>query len=101
MFVRDVHKQNIHVVKPPKKWGVGFCYFVDFFYFMCYRCFAYIYDMCVPGVSPWNCSYRRLWATMYGLGIELRSSRKAASTSDHWAISPAQIMQKNDFSVEA
>jgi len=33
--------------------------------------------------------YRWLWATMWLLGIELRTSGKAVSALNHWAISPA------------
>ena len=33
--------------------------------------------------------YRWLWATMWLLGIELRTFRWAGSTLNHWAISPA------------
>ena len=33
--------------------------------------------------------YRWLWATMQVLGIELRTSGRAASAINHWAISPA------------
>jgi hypothetical protein len=33
--------------------------------------------------------YRWLWTTMWVLGIELRSSRRAACALNLWAISPA------------
>ena len=33
--------------------------------------------------------YRWLWATMWLLGIELRTSGRAVSALNHWAISPA------------
>ena len=33
--------------------------------------------------------YRWMWATMWLLGVELRTSRKAVSILHHWAISPA------------
>jgi hypothetical protein len=35
---------------------------------------------------------RWLWATMWLLGIELRTSGRAVSALNHWAISPAQII---------
>jgi hypothetical protein len=35
-----------------------------------------------------NC-YRWLWTTMWLLGIELRTSGRAVSVLNHWAISPA------------
>lgn len=34
---------------------------------------------------------RWLWATMWLLGLELRSSGRAACTLNHWAISPAPV----------
>ena len=33
--------------------------------------------------------YRWLWATLWLLGIELRTFRRAASALNHWAISSA------------
>jgi hypothetical protein len=33
--------------------------------------------------------YRWLWATMWLLGTELRTSERAVRAPDHWAISPA------------
>ena len=33
--------------------------------------------------------YRWLWATIWLLGIELRTSRRAVNALNHWAISPA------------
>jgi hypothetical protein len=39
--------------------------------------------------SPLNWSFRWLWAVRWMLGIELRSSGRAASTLTCWAISPA------------
>jgi hypothetical protein len=35
--------------------------------------------------------YRWLWATMWLLGIELRTSGRAVSALDHWGISPAPL----------
>jgi hypothetical protein len=35
--------------------------------------------------------YRWLWATMWLLGIELRTSRRAVGGLNHWAISPAPL----------
>lgn len=37
----------------------------------------------------WSWSYKRLWVTIWALGIEPRSSRKAASALHRLAISPA------------
>ena len=35
--------------------------------------------------------YRWLWATMWLLGVELRTSGRAVSALNHWAISPALV----------
>ena len=40
------------------------------------------------GVRP---HYRWLWATMWLLGFELRTSGRAVSALNHWAISPARV----------
>jgi len=55
-------------------------------YFM-YECSICMYT-CVPeeGIRS---HYRWLWATMWLLGIELRTSVRAASSLNRWAISPA------------
>lgn len=37
---------------------------------------------------PWDWSYRRLWDTMWELEIKPWSSKRAASTSNLWALSP-------------
>ena len=39
----------------------------------------------------WNRSYRQFWAASWVLGVEPRSSRIAATTLNHWAISPAPM----------
>jgi hypothetical protein len=39
--------------------------------------------------------YRCLWASMWSLGIELRTSGRAVSVLNCWAISPAQTMVFN------
>ena len=39
--------------------------------------------------------YRWLWATMWLLGIELRTSGKAVSSLNRWAISPARFLPSN------
>jgi hypothetical protein len=38
---------------------------------------------------PWGWNHRQLWAAMWLLGIELRSSGRAANAVNHWTISPA------------
>ena len=40
---------------------------------------------------PWNHSYRCLFTTEWGLGIECRSCGKAASALNHWAASLAPM----------
>ena len=40
---------------------------------------------------------RQLWAIMWLLGIELRSSRRTVSVLNHWAISPAPHSTFNDI----
>ena len=39
---------------------------------------------------PWNWNYRELWTAVWVLGIEPRSSGRAVSALNCWAISPAQ-----------
>jgi len=53
------------------------------------------------GIRP---HYGWLWATMWLLGIELRTSGRAASALNHWAISPAPFLWsycclRHDFSM--
>jgi hypothetical protein len=68
--------------------------FTDRFYNLCLfffnlwvLCCIYI---CLPEESI-RSHYRWLWATMWLLGIELRTSGRAASALNPWAISPALI----------
>lgn len=42
--------------------------------------------------SPWNWSYRRLWASMRVLGISTRSSRGVGCALQHWPTSEAWSM---------
>lgn len=37
---------------------------------------------------PWSWNYRPLWASMWMLGLEFRSSVRRASALNHLAISP-------------
>lgn len=41
--------------------------------------------------SPWDVSYRWFWTTIWVLGIEFRSTGRAARTLTHWDISPVPI----------
>ena len=77
-------------------------YFTGGFFFCCccWFCFCFldVFILCI-----WvHCSclqthqkrasdphYRWLWATMWLLGIELRTSGRATGALNHWAISPA------------
>lgn len=40
---------------------------------------------------PWNWSRRRLWAALWALGIEPKSSRRASCALSCWAVSPAPL----------
>lgn len=40
---------------------------------------------------PWDCSYRQVWAIVWALGMDTRSSGNAAIAFHDWAISPAHI----------
>jgi len=44
-----------------------------------------------PAKEVTGSHYRWLWAAMWLLGIELRTSGRAASALNHWAISPAPL----------
>lgn len=70
------------------------------FVFHVYGCLAYMYE-CVLHVCLiptenrvghlilWNCSYRRLWATMYVLGSEPGSICRSSSVLNLWDTSPS------------
>lgn len=45
--------------------------------------------VCVGLLHLLNWSYRQMWAAMWVLGIEPRSSEGAANALNHWDISPA------------
>lgn len=59
-----------------------FC--ITFMYWVCMRCFYlhvscwwHLYAWCTEGYwIPWNCSYSRLWATMWVLGIKSVSLKR-------------------------
>ena len=67
-------------------------------YFYVYECFVHMTGcvcLCVcvwttrmPGAwgrrIPWSWSYRQLWAAMWVLGTEPRSSARTASAINHW-----------------
>ena len=62
-------------------------YFLFFIYLLCIQYSVCVY-VCRPedGTRP---HYRWLWATMWLLGIELRTFGRAGNALNHWAISPA------------
>ena len=62
-------------------------FFLRFIYCMYVSTLLLSSDIPEKGI---RCHYRWLRATMWLLGIELRTSRKAASAFNPWAISPAQ-----------
>jgi hypothetical protein len=45
--------------------------------------------------KPWSHSYRKSWASMWGLETELTSSRRSVNARHCWAISPAP--KKSDY----
>jgi hypothetical protein len=47
--------------------------------------------------KPWNWSHSQLWAALWVLGMEPRSSWRAVSALSHWAISPALYFLKIYF----
>ena len=55
-------------------------------YLLCIQCFFCIYACIEEGAKS---HYRWLWATMWLLGIELRTSGRAGCALNHWAISLA------------
>lgn len=79
-----------------------FLNFDIYFYFMCMdispTCIA-VHHGCAwclwrwgEGIKwPWSWSFRWLWATIWVVGIKLRSFGRAASTLPHWASSPAHL----------
>lgn len=64
--------------------------------YLCMQCLWRLNKMLDP---PFNCSYRRLWATYHVvLDIQWGSSERAISALNFWAISPAQASP--NFSAE-
>ena len=63
--------------------------FVSFCLLFVFECSNWM-DTCMPeeGIRS---RYRWLWATIWVLGIELRTSGRAASALNRWAISPAPL----------
>ena len=53
---------------------------------------AFCLHVCLQARREHRSHYWWLWATMWLLGIELRTFRKAGSALNQWAISPAQFL---------
>ena len=63
------------------------CFFLKIYLFI----FIYVYEYTVAVFRHTRRShYGWLWATMWVMGFELRTSGRAVSALNHWAISPAQ-----------
>ena len=66
--------------------------FLFSFFFLKFICLIYMSILSLSSDTPeegiWS-HYRWLWASMWLLGIELRTSGRAVSASNCWAISPA------------
>ena len=60
-----------------------------FIIFTCVYCSCFS-DIPEEGIRS---QYRWLWATMWVLGFELRTSGRAASALNHWAFSPTFVFQ--------
>jgi hypothetical protein len=67
-------------------------------YLRIYLC-IYLFNVCEYTVAIFRHTrrghpihYRWLWATMWLLRIELKTSRRTVSVLNHWAISPAPIL---------
>ena len=61
-------------------------FFLRYIYFTCMNTLLLFSDTPEEATDP---HYRWLWATMWLLGIELRTSGRAVSALNLWAISPA------------
>ena len=65
---------------------IFFIFFKDLFIYYVYIQYSQ-YSACMPEEGT-RSHYRWLWATMWLLGIELRTFGRAGSALNHWAISP-------------
>ena len=84
------------------KFYIYFMYMSGFIKVLWEWCLLYMYTcaQCVCPVPtaarrvypiPWNLSYRLLWAILCMVGIEPRSSRRAASALKLWVFSPVSM----------
>ena len=55
--------------------------------------FMYVSTLSLSSKKGIRSHYRWLWATMWLLGIELRTSGRAVSALNRWAISPAPVIK--------
>jgi hypothetical protein len=75
-----------------------FCFVCFYYYYYFKDLFIYFIYMSILSLSSdtpeegVRSHYRWLWATMWLLGIELRTSGRAVSVLNHWAISPATFI---------
>jgi hypothetical protein len=92
--LKDRRIFNFLLITPLLK---GCSYFFEFFLLYVYGCFVWYMSMCHVHIwcktkllISWTSSYRQFWAAMWVPGINwTRSSGRAASALNHWAISPA------------
>ena len=71
---------------------IGLIYIFHLHFFLRFIYFLYMSTLSLSSVTPEEgigSHYRWLWATMWLLRIELRTSGRAASALNCWAISPA------------
>jgi hypothetical protein len=73
--------QHVSLLSVVGLWG--FCFFKDLFY-VCEQCRSLLTTP-EEGIRS---HYRWLWATMWLIGVELRTSGRAVIALNHWAISP-------------
>jgi hypothetical protein len=62
-----------------------------YFFLIFKKDFIYLFIICKYTVAVFRSHYRWLWATMWLLGIELRTSGRAVSALNRQAISPALV----------
>ena len=77
---------------PPVKILQGLFFNLCLFLFLRFTYFMYMITLSLSSHTPvegMGSHYRWLWATMWLLGIELRTSGRAVSSLIPWAISPA------------
>jgi hypothetical protein len=66
--------------------------FLPMYICLCTMCIQWSWRSEEGAGSPWNWSYRWLWAAMWVLGIKPRTSARVACVLNHWAFSPALFL---------